>query len=237
MGKLMSVIVAICMVACATPQKIEPEILSTVVVQQPEVLEEPDRYLVRINFVVFQQEVAKYPNTYVAFGNALDEWVANLPIECAFFMEEPGFFPFMPFGPSMISDQRGIVRVHFADIEAPPYNKPKGILGYWDWTNNELVLNSLVLEMDADRAYMVALHELGHVFGLSHFLNPGDMGGVTGDYVIPDTFDARRLVMFPVSSDINKCSKLTKLEIALAQKNLPGLQTLGRTSCFHLTEH
>lgn len=235
MGKWNAAIVAVLMMACTTPKQVEPEILSTVVQQQTEVSDEPDSYLVRINFVVFEQEAAKYPKCAVAFGKALDEWVANLPIECAVFIEEPGLFAFMPFGPAMISNQRGIVRVHFADLTTPPYNRPSGILGYWDWGNNELVLNSLILELDEDRAYMVALHELGHVFGLPHFVNEKDMGATTGTYVIPDTHDARKLVMFPISSDLNKCSKLTKLEIALAEKNLPVLQEIGRTDCFHLT--
>lgn len=198
---------------------------------------EPDSYLVRVNFVLFTQEVAQAPVTSKAFQEALQDWADVLPIECAVFLEQPGPFPFLPFGPDSIADQRGIVRVHIADIHAPPYSQPANLLGFWDWSKNTLVLDRGVLEIDCEKAHAVALHELGHVFGLPHFLGTRSGEGRTGCYVIPDTFDARKLVMFPYMSDLNKCSKLTKLESVLAEKNLLNLQQVAQNDCFELTDH
>jgi hypothetical protein len=238
MEKLMAGMLAVLVMACATPYKTEPQILPTVQAEkQVEVENEPDAYLVRINFVMFEPEIAQSPKTAKAFDDALTEWARNLPIECAVFIDKAGSFPFLPFGPQSITDQRGVVRVHIADIQVAPYNMPKDLLGFWDWDGNTLVLDKDVLEMDPDKAYVVALHELGHIFGLPHFLNVGAAVAATGCYVVPEKFDARKLVMYPISSDLNKCSKLTKLEISLAWKNLPVLQQVGRNECFQLTSH
>lgn len=234
MGKLMAGIVAVLIAACVTPNKAGPRILP-VAVQQPVAVTEPTAYLTRLNFVVFEREVSQSPKTAKAFQDALSEWVSKLPIECLIFCEESSPFPFMPFGPDMISTQPGIIRVHIVDIHSDPYQMPLGVLGYWSHETNELVLDKVMLEIDPDRAYMVALHELGHVFGLQHIVNVHDMGALTGWYVITDNFDAGKMIMFPISSDKNKDSKLTKLEIDLAMKNLPILQQMVHTDCFHLT--
>ena len=56
MEKVIAGIVAILMMACASPQKAEPKILPTVGDQAIE------NYLIRINFVLFQDEIANSPN-------------------------------------------------------------------------------------------------------------------------------------------------------------------------------
>jgi len=229
MSKLMVGLFVILMMACITSPKAEPEVPSTALPEQV-----VDEYLVRVNFVLFTQEVAQAPVTSQAFHNALREWADVLPIECAVFLEPPAIFP---FNLDSIANQRGVIRVHIVDIHAPPYNQPSQILGFWDWGQNLLALDRTTLELDAEMAHIVALHELGHVFGLPHFLNIGAQAGSTGCYMIPAEFDARKLVMFPVVGNINKFSKLTKLEATLAWKNLLGLQQVGRNDCFQLTSH
>jgi len=224
MSKLMVGLFVILMMACTTSQKAEPKILSTAL---PE-------YLVRVNFVLFTQEIAQAPVTSQAFQNALGEWADVLPIECAVFLEPPATFP---FNLDSMANQRGVIRVRIVDIHAPPYNQPFEILGFWDWGQNLLALDRMTLELDAEMAHVVALHELGHVFGLPHFLNIGAQIGSTGSYMIPAEFDARELIMFPVVGNRNKSSKLTKLEATLAWKNFRGLQEVGRNDCFQLTSH
>jgi hypothetical protein len=235
MGKLAGMIVAIFMMACTSPQNAEPEILPIPTVEAESALTEPDAYLVRINFVLFEEEISKSPNTTKAFHDALYTWTRSISIETAVFIEEPSDFPFMPFGPGMLSNRPGVIRVHIADIHAPPYNQPPLLLGFWSWLDNELVLDRVLLENNPDRAYMVALHELGHVFGLPHFANVRDTEANTGFYIIPENFDAKKLVMHPIASESNKNSKLTKLEIEIAQKKLLDLERLGRADCFQLT--
>lgn len=234
MRKLAVGLVTILIAACATPQKAQPQILSIVPAEKQVTVDtnEPDSYLVRVNFVLFAQEIVNNPQAAEAFEAALREWASHLPIQCGIFIEDSGIFSFLPFGPSMVSEECGVIRVHIADTVAPPYNRPKRVLGYWDWNTNTLVLNQ---NAEATNMYSIALHELGHVFGLPHFLNQNDDDIDTGSYVIPNTYDADKMIMFPILSEVNQCSQLTKLEIALAQKNILTLQQVGRTNCFYLT--
>lgn len=231
MKRLMVGIVAVLMMACVAPQVAQPQILSAVNGQSVE----PNAYQIRLNFVVFEDEIAQSPNITKAFQAALNEWVEHLPLECLIFVEKSSPFLFVPFGPDITSEQPGIVRVHMVDIHIAPYSMPVGILGYWNWKENALVLDKGMLENDPDKAYMVCLHELGHVLGLPHFVNQHDLGALSGWIVIPDEFDAKQTVMCPVSSDSNKHAKLSQLEISLAQKNLLGLQQLSHNDCFHWT--
>lgn len=233
MSKLMLGIVAALMAACATPKKPEPRILSTQT-NTPVNFTEPTSYLVRVNFVIFEDEVAQNPNTAKAFYTALSEWIRHLPIECAVFSEKPSPFPFM-LGQSGISSQSGIIQVRILDVQSVPYNMPTPILGFWSKKQSVLALDKDVLEIDPDKAYMVALHELGHVFGLPHIVNKADSYALTGWYVSADGYSAEQMIMFPIAGDLNRYSKLTKLEIDLAAKNLPRLNEMVHTDCFHLT--
>lgn len=235
MKRFTGLVVVALMAACTTPQNAEPEILPAVAAEKEADKSGPDSYAIRINFVCFENETSKAPKTAAAFERALQTWSKSLPIECAIFKEKGGLFPLLPFGPDAVSDERGMVRVHIVDVQKGPYSQSDKVLGYWTWTRNELFLDQDSLEADEDQAYAVALHELGHVFGLPHFANEKDTDASTGYYVIPKTYNAEKLVMFPISSSLNKRSSLTKLEISLARKNLLVLQQVGRTNCFHLT--
>lgn len=218
--------IALMLTGCAAQQNAEPEILPT---------QNVAKYLVRVNFVMFSDEIAKHPAMAAAFQVALMEWRDALPIEAAIFVETQSSFPFSPFDVDMISTQPGIVRVHFQDIQATPYGLPDSFLGFWAFRENKLVLDADSLEIDPQLAHNVALHELGHVFGLPHFVNMGDNEAVTGSIVMPPDVKADTLVMYPIISDTNKSAKLSDLEVEIAMEKLLDLYQLPKNDCFHLT--
>jgi len=125
--------------------------------------------------------------------------------------------------------------VHIVNIHDIPYNLDASILGFWDWENRILGLDKDSLENDEDMAYIVCLHELGHVFGVQHFVNEKDLNALSGWIVVPNKINATTLVMYPACGDNNKHAKLSDLEIELAKKNLPNLYQLARNDCFCLT--
>lgn len=228
MGKLLAGICATLMVACSSPQKPEPQILSVADFQ------EPTNYLVRFNFVLFDQEIAQNAMVATSFKNALDEWSHHLPIECATMIEKTSIFPFVLFNNDSISSQPGIIKVHIVDICASPYNMPQLVLGCWIQETHTLVLSKDALERDAETAYAVSLHELGHVFGLNHVVNRRDPNALS-NWIVVNGANAREMIMYPVCSELNKCAQLSKLEIDLARKNLLHLESIKVNDCFHLT--
>src|SRR6185436_3031354 len=189
----------------------------------------------RFNFVIFEKEIADNPMIAEAFSKALKEWVSNLPVECIIFQEKENSFPFISFGSAAISSQQGIIKVHIIDVHAEPYNLPPPVLGFWSWEDNILALDKNALSIDPDRAYAVCMHELGHIFGLEHFVNTHNLEAQSGYIVVSDNFPASKLVMYPLSSEDNIHAKLSNLEIELAKKNLLNLKQLAHNNCFQLT--
>lgn len=236
MRKWILAIVAVVMTACATPQKAEPEVLSPV---DQKIIEQSydQSFMVRINFVLFKDEVDKYPAIAKSFQEALTEWTNNLPIEAAVFIEERQTLPFILLWAQNagVSSQPGIVRVHLTDIQAAPYHVAENVLGFWLLEKNDLYIDTDSSSLDSDLCYLVCLHELGHVFGLPHFVEPRSPDAITGTIVVIPPVEANTLVMYPQCNPANRRAKLSKLEISIALHYLLDLQQLVRNDCLHLT--
>lgn len=200
-------------------------------------IEESPRYLVRFNFVVFDAETENSPVSAQAFQNALQIWANELPIECATFHEPFVRFPINLFGISSVSSRPDVIQVHIVDLQAAPYNIEPDVLGFWEPDTHELFLDSDSLESDQDRALTVCVHELGHVFGLSHICNIGNVNATTGMLIVPSNIDAKTFVMYPACDEENKCAKLSKLEIEIAKQKLLSMRELEQHECLGLTMH
>jgi|SRR5689334_567467 len=245
MGKMTIAIVAALIAACAAPQQkalpqipsVQPQVQSPVAVPTA-TTPQPTSYLVRLNFVLFTDEIAASPVTSHAFEEAIQTWANDLPVQCGIYLDE--VHPLLPINALIptISDMPGIVHVRIVDIHAQPWLMEEGVLGFWDYQTNNLVLDKGLLEMDPDMAYSVCLHELGHVFGLPHLENESAQFPLSGEIMVPDEFDASRMVMYPIyDPDKNKRATLSDLEIEIATKNLLGLQQLLHNGCSGLTKN
>lgn len=253
MKKLMVVIVAALMVACVSvhPGKkgsqVDPNAKGKTPAaktqddpQQPAPttpkVQDPKSYLVRLNLVLFPDEIAANPVMKKGLEDALTEWMNEVPIELCPMMDNKDANT--PYGMPSIADEPGIVRIHLANVNAAPYFMPEGVLGFWDASHNLLVLDTGYLEKDPDMAYSVALHELGHVLGLPHIENRNSPEALSGEIIVPDSTDASRMVMYPYYDPTkDKRPHLTKLEIEIVREHLLDLNHLLDTSCIGVTLH
>lgn len=244
MKKLMICVVAALMVACASVHRgsvvkkgAKAPSPTSVPAQDPTEgprPEDPKSYLVRLNLVVFPDEVQAYPVITHALEEALSEWMHEVPIEIAPMIDDHD--PSMPQGMPTIADEPGVVRVHIASVNGPPYFMPPGVLGFWDAATNLLVLDTSYLEADPDMAYSVCLHELGHVLGLPHIENRNSPYAISGEIIVPDDCDAARMVMYPMyDPDKNRRAHLTQLEIDIVRENILDLRKLIYSGCTGFT--
>jgi hypothetical protein len=105
------------------------------------------------------------------------------------------------------------------DLQAPPYNYPVGLLGIWNPFAKSVIIDADLLENDAELAYSVALHELGHMFGLPHLVDiytPATSGWI----IVPDGQEAKSYVMYPTYLMDQKQNQLSALEIGIAKHHL-----------------
>jgi hypothetical protein len=189
---------------------------------------EPKSYLIRVNFVLFKDEVQQSPQVVEEFMGALKVWADNLPIECMIYTEDAT-------DASPWSTIPGMIKVHIVDVQKA-YMMEDGVLGFYEARTDTLALDVDSLITEKAMAHNVIVHELGHLFGLQHMMNQGEYYALTGYTMIPDSFDASTLVMFPYLSKSNESVELTNFEIGLALKTLSNLQRLDRHDCLQLTK-
>lgn len=231
MSKVLACVLAFVLAACVVaPAKVEPEILSTFIVQkslgEPA---QPDGFLVRLNFVVFQDEVASSPQILKTFQTALAEWASYVPIECAIAVEPSVNTPFVGHINSVLG-QPGIVKVHITDIQTV-FHVGDDILGFWNGQDRVLAFSKSALDINPDRAKAICMHEIGHALGLHHIVNRRNPEAMSGWLVIEDQFNAESMVMFPYLGDANNHGKLSNLEIALARQHIHEFQMFDRQDC------
>lgn len=178
-----------------------------------------DTFKVSIEIVMYSNQMALNPITTEAVKKAIAEWTKQLPINVTVYTETPGVAPHPFFGvPPAYHDRPGIIQILFVDMNMPPYNYPQGIVGLWQPYLDTILLDDR-LESEPHIAFSVALHELGHFFGLPHVVSEED-SGLTGYIMVPKDVDAKNFVMSPEIHDDKKQDVLSSIEISLAREHV-----------------
>jgi hypothetical protein len=190
-----------------------------------------DMFYVNIELLVFEEEIALYPETYAAFHRAIMMWSSVVPVRWVLHLESQN-------SPISARTKPGLIRVVFADLQGPGFDFKEGLIGYWDADNDRVLIDADSLESVPERAYSVALHELGHLFGVPHIIGMEDVG-YTSFAVLPAGKDAKNFVMFPTAIKGLPQNVLSPIEIKLARHGLLYYWTIpgARKEDCGLTEH
>jgi len=176
-----------------------------------------NKFYVSVEIVFHAKQAMKYPQTNIALAMALEEWRSHLPVRLSVMVEDPSPVAAV-FGFTSYSylNRYGIIEILMDDIQAPPYNQPFGVLGLWMPNENRILLDADTLEQDPQMAYSTALHELGHMFGLPHFVGMEEPV-YSGHIVLPADVDAQAYVMYPQQVTGKPQTVLSEIEIELAR--------------------
>lgn len=233
MNQLIRAITALLMTACATTntQDLEPRIVPLEKGTHSESLD----YKIRINFLLSQSDTIRYPNTTKAFQEAIKEWCQHLPIEYVLFVEQDTTSIMISSDLIRMGFQPGIIKVQMLNLQGRPHYQPFGVAGFYDYSTHVLALDIDTLEGRPDVSRFVCLHELGHLFGLSHFTNEEDIEALSGNIVLPKTIDARSLLMYREFNALNQWANISDLEVSIARQTMLDLRMLPMEGCFLLT--
>ena len=129
--------------------------------------------VVRVEFALSLEDKNDYPEAFEAFIEAAKEWVLVAPVEIAIIIPTEGQETVW----SIIGKRPGVLLLDFAPTIKNTDNDDD-LLGTFSWNANTLRLDMGDFYQDgvfnADLAKAVAMHELGHMFGLTHISNSGD---------------------------------------------------------------
>lgn len=171
-----------------------------------------DKFYVNFEILFFESQISEYPNAYEAFMRAMTEWSLHVPVRWVF-LTEPTNSSFS------ISHRVGLISVMFVDMTDPLFAYGS-LIGLWDHEDQRILIDGKKLEDYPDKAYSVALHEIGHMLGVPHVMSMKDFQGYTGFIVLPENVDAENFVMFPRAIANKPQQVLSSIEVEIAHHNL-----------------
>lgn len=174
--------------------------------------EEPKVY---IEFSLYLSQVQMYPNTAAAFVKAVNLWAEKIPIMPQIYIED-NISAFTP-EPRWSTKPR-VIQIQIANLSSPEMGSISSrILGMWLQHQNTILLDGDSLEQNNIYATAVALHELGHVFGLQHIVSKQKLSSdIYGGYIVAPQIDPNNAeilyIMNPGLAAITEIPQITELE-------------------------
>lgn len=168
--------------------------------------------LVRVEFVLSLEDKEKYPEAFEAFKSAVREWVEVVPVEISILIPKKDSDMTVA---SVVRARRGAIVLDFTSTIWAPAGV--NYLGTFSWHGNKLQLDMgdfYKPEFNFDLAKVVAMHELGHVFGLTHVYNTGDLRATPGSLIVLSGAD--KMLMFPSLPRGYEDLKISEAEIEYA---------------------
>lgn len=168
--------------------------------------------LIRVEFVLSLDDKEKYPEAFDAFMEAAGEWAKVLPIEIMMFVPTEGSSV-----ANIVIARPGIVILDFVEnINAP---EDTNWLGTFSWATRMLRIDMGDMyspHFNSTKAKSVSMHELGHMFGLTHIYNSGDLNADPGSIIVSE--GAESLLMAPALSIKNFGAEISDIEAEFALK-------------------
>lgn len=169
-----------------------------------------DKVYISIEFSITIEDFKQHQYFVNAITAAIAEWAKYLPIRTTFYFEGMTIL-----GVQVVSteDRVNVIEIRFEDLQSSGYDDK--IIGIWLPTQQRIAFDTDYFQKNPEEIYSVALHELGHLFGLPHIVNKHELG-YTG-YLVLQSGDARNYVMYPTSFDDRPQNTLSQIEIDFAR--------------------
>lgn len=185
-----------------------------------------DKVFISVEFSIQIEDFRRHTFFVNSFTAAVAEWAKHLPIRTTFYFD--GILPVVGKMPLAEPDRLYVINVGFVDLQSGGYNYDKKIVGIWEPWRRNILFDVDYFQQNPTELYSVALHELGHLFGLPHIVNKFELG-YTG-YLVLQEGDARDYVMYPAAFDDREQNKLSDIEIEFARHQAKFIFSIDKLS-------